>query len=222
MMRKALAAGSARHGIERGARMVYVCICIRWQHPWAAGLKTPSVFAAAVRLCDLGGAFLKLVLEWVQTRRTNVHPEHGATVALADLVAAVVVRGAGDEQLGTGKLHARDIARRQLDLAHNLALAVNLDDAALAVDGVPDVAVHVDAEAVDAAGALVLVEDALVGGGAGLCVKVVCQDVTSRGVCKVECLVVGRPADRVGNGKTGGELGLVSRAECEERSYKGS
>ena len=116
---------------------------------------------------------LELVFERFQTLCAHVHPKHSTAVALAGFIAAVVVGCAGDEELGAGELHTSDVASRQLHLAHNLALLVDLDDSALAVDSVPNVAVNVNAEAVNTASAFMLVMDPLVGSSAGFLVEVV-------------------------------------------------
>src|SRR5690606_27812614 len=106
--------------------------------------------------------------------------------------------------------------RGKLDLAHKLSLGVDLEDARLAVHSVPDVAIDVDAEAVRAAGALVLVEDALVGDAARRKVVVEGEDLGRGGVSKVHGLVVRRPADRVGDREVLDELGAGAAVEAEE------
>lgn len=126
----------------------------------------------------------------------NIDPEQAA--AILDSISLGTVRRAGDEQLGAHELAARDIASRQFDLPHDLSLRRDLDDPALAVDGMPDVAVLVDTEPIGAPGAFVRVKDALVGQAAVGNVIIPCDHLLGGGVGEEDGLSVRRPANRVG------------------------
>lgn len=143
--------------------------------------------------CDADGR-LHLKLEQIQPRSSDIDLENRTSILLAQPLA-VMIRRSGDDQFRLGKLDASDVSRRELHLPHNLPLRVDLDDSSLAVDGVPDVAVDVDAEPVWASGALVLIEDAAIRHVACVCVVVKGVDLADGGVGKVHGLAVGRPAD---------------------------
>lgn len=107
--------------------------------------------------------------------------------------------GSSDEQLGADELRAGDVVRGQVDLADELPVGRDFEHARLAVDGVPEVAVRVDAAAVGLAGPLVAVEDALVGQAAVLGRVVPREHGPRRRVREVHGPLVRGPADRVGD-----------------------
>lgn len=143
--------------------------------------------------CDADGR-LHLKLEQIQPRSSDIDLENRPSILLTQPLA-VMIRRSGDDQLRLGKLDASDVSRRELHLADDLPLGVDLDDSSLAVDGVPDVAVDVDAEPVWASGSFMLIEGAAVRYGARVCVVVKGVDLADGGVGKVHGLAVGRPAD---------------------------
>lgn len=107
--------------------------------------------------------------------------------------------GSSDEQLGADELRAGDVVRRQVDLADELSPGRDLEHARLAVHGVPQVAVRVDAAAVRLARPLVAVEDALAGQAAVLGRVVPREHGPLRRVREVHGPLVWRPPDRVGD-----------------------
>jgi hypothetical protein len=136
----------------------------------------------------------------LQTPDTDVEPiQPAAEVDLLGSALALLHAGGRDEQLGADELDARDVLRGQADPAEQLSAWGDLEDHGLAVDGVPHVALGVDAVAVRLAGPVVRVEDALVGDGAVRRRVVEGVHGARRRVREVHGLLVPRPADRVGD-----------------------
>ena len=143
----------------------------------------------------------------VTSGSAHIDPEQAAAVLPArSPFLAVLVRGAGDEQFSTHKLGAGDVGGRQDDSAHDLPGRGNLDDGAAVIQGVPDVAILINPEAVRVTLPLVLVMDALVGDAAVLGVVVKREDGVLRRVGEVHGLAIRGPAKAVGDGQTRLEL----------------
>lgn len=160
---------------------------------------------------------LHFKLEEIHAPNPNVHPKDGTSQPLALRVVAVVVVGRRcDEEVLADKLHARRVARRDADAAQHRARApVDAQHHALAVKGLPDVALGVDAQAVGLRGAgCVTVVHAAPAHGAGGGVVVKGKELARRRVRKVHGAQVGRPAHAVGDGEARDELpGRVWREE---------
>lgn len=88
-------------------------------------------------------------------------PEQGTAQFLAASLAAIIIRRR-DEQFLSHELTARNVLRRQIDLPDELSLRRDLQDAALAVDSMPDVSINIDSVPVWLPCSVVLVEHALV------------------------------------------------------------
>ncbi|KAG7149564.1 hypothetical protein HYQ46_001522 [Verticillium longisporum] len=138
---------------------------------------------------------LKLVK--VEAPGSDVDLEQSATVLplLFGALVALLHAGARAVELCTHKLRAGNVGRRELDLANDLALGRDLEDTALAVHGVPEVAVRVDAEAVRVARRGVLVENTVVGVAAVSHVIIPGVHGTLCGMRVVHGLGIWRPAD---------------------------
>src|SRR5581483_919194 len=98
---------------------------------------------------------LQLVSKPLGPLSTDLHPKDSPTQPLT-LALALVVPSRGDNQLpATNKITAGSVPGGDLDLAYELPLGRDLEHARLAVDGMPQVALGVDAEAVGLAGPVV-------------------------------------------------------------------
>ncbi len=112
---------------------------------------------------------MQLEREGFQPPGSHVYLEYRTTQLGCLVRALALLHGRGsDEQLGADELRAGDVVRRQVDLAHELALGRDLEHPRLAVHGMPQVAVRVDAKPIWFSRSLVAVEDALVGQAAVL------------------------------------------------------
>jgi hypothetical protein len=151
-------------------------------------------------------------------RNTHVRPKQRAPKlrTLRILLRLILLR-ARDPQLLANKARTRHIPRRQFNRADQLALGADLEDLPFAVHGLPDVAVSIHLPTVGVAGAVMVVEGALIGDGAGCGREVVGEDSIFGGVREKESLVVWHPADAVGDGDgvLHGVAGEV-RVEAEE------
>lgn len=106
-------------------------------------------------------------------------------------------------QVLTGECAARNIPRRQYDLAHRLALRADAQHLSIAIHGLPDVAFDIDGESVGSGAGVEFPENSWVGYGTGSGVEVIGVDGGLCGVYEVEGGVGEGPADAVGDDKLG-------------------
>lgn len=164
---------------------------------------------------------LQFELGVVQSGSADIDPEQATAVLPArSPLLALLVRGAGDEQLSTHKLDAGDVVGRQDDSAEDLPDRGDLDDGGSVIQGVPDVAILIDPEPVQVTLLLVLVMDALVGEATVLGVVVPRKDGVLRRVGEVHGLAIRGPAKAVGDDQTRLDLLLgLSKVKSVEGSW---